>query len=118
MRAKLRGAIAYLDRVKYREANPWFADDYAIAAGTLRNLAAGSPNPWELAFQTYFGKSSKKLIPIFLEREKEFLAMGPSLADPAEMARFLAVAALPLPPKKPSQSVRGETLSWTRKTRA
>lgn len=115
-RRKLTRALEYLDRVKYEQADPWVADDYAIAAMTLRNLLEGISNPWEYAFLAYFGKSSKKVIPIFLERERERLAMGPSLADPGEMERFLATATLP--PKKPPQSVTGETTRWTPKKRA
>lgn len=111
-RRKLRRALEYLDRAKYEQTDPWIADDYAIAALTLRNLVEGIPNPWEYAFLAYFGKSYKKLIPIFLERERERLAMGPSLADPGEMERFLATATLP--PKKPSQSVPGET-TWKKR---
>src|SRR5882724_555279 len=115
-RRKLRGALEYLERVKYEQADPWVADDYRIAALTVRNLLDGRANPWELAFLAYFGKSFKKVLPIFLERERERLAMGPSLADPGEMERFLATATLP--PKKPPQSVPGETTPWTQKTPA
>lgn len=115
-RRKLRHALDYLERVKYKQGDPWVADDYAIAAATVRNLLTGYPNPWELAFQMYFGKSFKKLLPIFLERERVRLAMGPSLADPGEMERFLATATLP--PKKPPQSVPGEPTRWTQQTPA
>lgn len=105
---KLSHVLEYLERVKYQQPDPWVADDYKIASMTVRNLRDGLPNPWELAFLQYFGKSSQKLIPIFLERERERLRMGPSLADPGEMERFLGIATLP-----PKKSPTGETNpSW------
>jgi hypothetical protein len=114
-RRKLRRALAYLERAKYEQPCPWIADDYCIASGTIRNILSGFENPWDLAFLKYFGKSFKKVLPIFLERERERLAMGPSLADPGEMERFLAIATLP--PKKPPQSVPGEK-PWTQQNPA
>jgi hypothetical protein len=94
----------YLDRAKYEETDPWLADDYCVAADTIRNLRQGwLVRPWELAFAMYYGMHPLKLIPIFLERDRKRRELGPSLGDPGEMERVLALLALP--PKKPSQSV-------------
>lgn len=93
--------LAYLDHAKYAEQNPWLADDYKIAYSTVLNLQREDLRPWTLAFCEYFGKHPRKLIPIFVERERQRLTVGKLDLDFEQEKKRVE-----LPPKKPPQSTR------------
>lgn len=74
--------LEYLARAESKELDVWAQDDIRVAWLAVLYAARGFDRPWHYAFWCYYGKTSEKLIPIWLEQEAARNAMlGPGLAE-------------------------------------
>jgi hypothetical protein len=113
------GILNYLAKAEEREQDVWLRDDYRIAWLCVLFASRNYADPWRYAFWHYLGRTPERIIPDLVARTAKHAAMqagAPPTPEGIPAASSTQLDA-PLPPKKPSHSVKRPP-PWKKAARA